>query len=150
MAVKYRKVQRKVLSGAEKDKQKTYAMAKTSGYCDLEKLCKLISARSTVSSADVKAVLDGLNWAMDLELQEGNIVQLGELGNFRLSLSSTGTEKEEDFNASKIRRANIIFSPGKSLRLTRNEATFVCYTDAVKENKPNGGADPMPDDEVIS
>lgn len=91
MAVKFKVVKRKVLNGAEKDSVKNYAIAKTSGTSDLNKLCKLICSRSTLSSADVKAVLDSLNWAMDLELSSGNVVQLGEFGNFRMSINSEGT-----------------------------------------------------------
>ncbi|MCC8172033.1 MAG: hypothetical protein LIP00_09685 [Parabacteroides sp.] len=140
MAIKYKKVQHKVLAGADKDKVKTYAMAKTNGVCDLQKLCKLISARSTVSSADVKAVLDCLNWVMDLELQAGNVVQVGELGNFRFTLSSEGTENEKDFNASKIRRANLVFTPGRALRLSRNEATFELYGSEPGAGSDNGNA----------
>ena len=52
MTLKFRKVQRKVLSGDDKDKVKTYAMARSSNYCDMDKLCELISSRSAMSSAD--------------------------------------------------------------------------------------------------
>lgn len=69
MTLKFRKVQRKVLGGDDKDKVKTYAMARSSNYCDMDKLCELISSRSAMSSADVKAILDSLNWAMSLELR---------------------------------------------------------------------------------
>lgn len=125
MALKFRKVKRKVLNGPEKDSEKYYAMAKTTGVTDMNKICKLISSRSTVSSADVKGVLDSLNWAMDLELSSGQVVQLGELGNFRLSLSSEGTDTEKELDANKIKRARIIFSPGAALRNTCSETTFV-------------------------
>ena len=128
MALKFRKIQRKVLSGADQGKTKTYAMAQMSGYCDMEKLCKLISARCAMSSADVKAILDSLNWAMDLELQAGNIVQVGEFGNFRLSLSSEGVEESEDgkvkLTALNIKKARILFTPGKSLRATKADVSF--------------------------
>lgn len=124
MALKFRTVKRKVLSGSDAGKVKTYAMAKASGHCDLKKLCKLISARSAMSSADVKAILDSLNWVMDVELQSGNIVQLGEFGNFRLSVSSRGADSEEDFSAAKIKKAKIIFTPGASLRLTKDTLDF--------------------------
>lgn len=125
MALRFRVVKRKVLAGADKDAVKNYAVAKTSGITGLDKMCRLISSRSTVSSADVKAVLDSLNWALDLELGAGNVVQLGELGNFRLSLSSTGTATEEEFDATKIRKARIVFHPGAALRTTRSTVTFV-------------------------
>lgn len=43
MSLKFKKVQRKVLNGVNEDQARTYAMAKASGYCDMEKLCELIS-----------------------------------------------------------------------------------------------------------
>lgn len=124
MALKFRVVKRKVLNGVDKDQVKNYAMAKANGVSGLDKLCKLICSRSTLSSADVKAVLDSLNWAMDLELSSGNVVQLGEFGNFRLSICSEGTATEEEFDATKIKKARIIFFPGSSLRATRSDVSF--------------------------
>ena len=88
MAVKFKVVKRKVLNGAEKDSVKNYAIAKNVGdFGPQQIMLKLICSRSTLSSADVKAVLDSLNWAMDLELSSGNVVQLGEFGNFRCLLT---------------------------------------------------------------
>lgn len=124
MAQKFRLVARKVMAGADKGTVKTYAVAKNSGYCDLDKLCNLISARSSVSSADVKAVLDSMNWAMSLELKSGNIVKVGELGNFRLGISSKGVKNAEDFEAGLITGARILFTPGASLKNTRSTVTF--------------------------
>ena len=124
MALKFRKVQRRILNGAEKDQVKTFAVAKSSGYCDMVKLCELISNRSAMSSADVKAILDSLNWAMGLELRSGNIVQVGEFGNFRLSLKSKGTPTAGEFNAAQIKKAKIVFTPGASLRWSSSLTSF--------------------------
>ena len=135
MAVKFKVVKRKVLNGAEKDSVKNYAIAKTSGTSDLNKLCKLICSRSTLSSADVKAVLDSLNWAMDLELSSGNVVQLGEFGNFRMSINS---------DATKIKGARIIFFPGSALRTTRNEVNF----EPLEVTKKSAGSDSESPDEI--
>ena len=135
MAVKFKVVKRKVLNGAEKDSVKNYAIAKTSGTSDLNKLCKLICSRSTLSSADVKAVLDSLNWAMDLELSSGNVVQLGEFGNFRMSINSEGTNTPE---------ARIIFFPGSALRTTRNEVNF----EPLEVTKKSAGSDSESPDEI--
>jgi predicted histone-like DNA-binding protein len=133
MSLKIRKVQRKVLSGNDQGKTKTYGIAKAGSYCTLDKLCKLISARSSMSSADVKAVLDSLNWAMDVELQAGNIVQVGELGSFRLSVASEGTEKESDYKASKIKKARVLFIPGISLRRSVGGVSFELDDVVIKE-----------------
>ena len=115
MAQKYKLVLKKNLGkDSGTTPQKVYAIPKYSGYADLAHLCKLISARCTASSADVKAVLDSLLFVLDLELQAGRIVQLGELGNFRLSLSSEGTTERDDFSESKLRKARVIFTPGEA------------------------------------
>jgi predicted histone-like DNA-binding protein len=131
MALKIRKVQRKVLAGVDQGKVKTYGIAKSVNYCDLNKLCKLISSRSSMSSADVKAILDSLNWVMDMELQSGSIVQVGEFGNFRLSVKSEGTEDADDYKVSKVKRVRILFTPGSSLRKSVGEVN--CEMDDVVE-----------------
>ena len=74
----------------------------------------MIGARSTVSSADVKAVMDNLNFILDMELRAGRIVQLGEFGNFRLSLSSNGASDKKSFSQADVKGARVIFTPGAS------------------------------------
>ena len=128
MALKFRKVLRKVMMGEDQGKVKTYAAAHASGYCEMDKLCELISAHSKMTSADAKALFDSLNWVLRLELQAGNIVQVGELGNFRLSISSEGVEENEEedvkLTARNIKKARVIFTPGKILRKIAGDATF--------------------------
>ncbi|MCD8268971.1 MAG: HU family DNA-binding protein [Parabacteroides sp.] len=144
MALKFRKVQRRVLSGDDKDKVKTYAVAKSSNYCDMEKLCELISSCSAMSSADVKAILDSLNWAMGLELHSGSIVQVGEFGSFRMTLRSKGADTKEAFNASMIKKARIVFMPGSSLRWTAELTRFEEDDVKVVEKKAEDDEDDRP------
>lgn len=124
MAVAFRKVKRKILAGPEKDTIKVYAQAHSLGTTTLDKLCQLISARSAISAADVKSVLDSLNWAMDLELRDGRIVQLGDLGSFRLTVYSGGSVTPEEFTTDLIRKAHLIFQPGKALRNTLSQLSY--------------------------
>lgn len=53
---------------------------------------------------------------MPKELVQGKSVKLGDFGSFRLSLSSDGAETEEQFNATMIKNAKIIFTPGTQLK----------------------------------
>jgi hypothetical protein len=64
MALAFSKVKRKVLNGPDAEQERYYAVAKATGITRLEEMCELVGARSTVSSADVKGVLDSLNWAI--------------------------------------------------------------------------------------
>lgn len=54
----------------------------------LAQVIKHVEKRSTVSSADVKAVLDALQYEVIDALQNGNTVRLGDLGSFRLSIKA--------------------------------------------------------------
>ena len=105
MSVKYRTVKRRVLAGEDEGQTKTYGVAKASYYCDMDKLCELVASRSAMSSGDVKSMLDSLNWVIGLEMRSGAIVQVGELGNFRLSLRTEGVPEGGKFTADQIKRA---------------------------------------------
>ena len=80
----------------------------------------------------------------DLELSSGNVVQLGEFGNFRMSINSEGTNTPEDFDATKIKGARIIFFPGSALRTTRNEVNF----EPLEVTKKSAGSDSESPDEI--
>lgn len=117
MATTYKLVQRRNMhKDAPQGSKLYYAQAKSVGTSGMERLCSMISERSTVSSADVKAVLDSLIYVMKLELSDGKIVQMGEFGNIRMTFGSVGTATEKEFNATKIRRPKYTFTPGKALR----------------------------------
>ena len=62
----------------------------------LTQIVKRIEKRSTVSSPDVKAVLDALQSEVIYALESGNTVRLGDLGSFRLTLQSEGVGTATD------------------------------------------------------
>lgn len=126
MATTYCLVLRKDLrKGASANDQLYYAQAKASGESSLDYLCTMISARSSISSADTKAVLDSLVFMILNELREGRIVRLGELGSFRATFGSDGVADPTVFNASTmIRTPKFSFLPGKLLKEARKTMTF--------------------------
>ncbi|WP_259463400.1 HU family DNA-binding protein [Parabacteroides distasonis] len=74
----------------------------SNGSFSMKTLCKLISTCSRVSLTDVKAVLDSLNFVLDMELQEGHVVKLGDFGSFQISVSSDGVIDKK--NSIRVRR----------------------------------------------
>lgn len=58
----------------------------------LAQIVKRIEKRSTVSSTDVKVVVDALQYEVKDALQNGNSVRLGDLDSFRLSIKANGSE----------------------------------------------------------
>ena len=76
----------------KKTEIKYYPQMAPSTPMTLAQIVKRVEKRSTVSSADVKAVLDALQYEVIEALENGNSVRLGDLGSFRLTMKSQGVE----------------------------------------------------------
>lgn len=95
---------------------KFYAHAQINETTSLKKFSQLIALQTTVSRADVSAVLISAVENLVLELQRGNQVEFGELGKFRLQITSKGAEKATEFKAdTHITGVNVQFTPGEDL-----------------------------------
>lgn len=137
MAQKFKLIERRNLG---KDStavpRKVYAQAVNNGYVNFDELCSDIAEDCSLTSADVKAVMDRMNYTLDKHLRAGRIVQFGEIGNFRLSLGSSGAKTDKDFNVAQIRTPKIVFSPGSKLRTTRLLTTFERDGATLPEEEP--------------
>ena len=116
MAVKYKVIQRGQPGVAGGGQKKYYASAQLSGELTLAGLTKRIEKISTVSGADIRAVVYAVVDVIKDSLAEGQIVRLGELGSFRVSLGSEGKDAEKDVNSGSVKSSRVIFTPGKDLK----------------------------------
>ena len=94
---------------------KYYALVQSNGDVSLREMCERIQQSCTVTKADVHAVLVALEEVIVDALKGGEIIRLGDLGTFRVSLSSKGALTEKEYNTSLITRARILFRPGTIL-----------------------------------
>ncbi|MDX9883752.1 MAG: DNA-binding protein [Prolixibacteraceae bacterium] len=124
MPVKFNVIQKGqpgVVGGGEK---KYYASACSSGELTLTGLTKRIEKISTVSGADIRAVVYAMVDVMVDSLSEGQIVRLGELGSLRIGISSEGKASEKEVTASSISGTRVIFTPGKDIKGMLANLTF--------------------------
>lgn len=104
---------------------KAYAKAQMRELMTFTKFVNHIASHNGVfSRGTVKGVLSDACSCLVEQLLEGKKVQLGELGNFWISLSSIGTETMESFSASNIKMVNIVFTPGEDFENLRDKAEF--------------------------
>ena len=115
MSVKFNVVQRGNPAKLS-DPKKSYPSITSSGRKSLRQIAAQISAISTVSSADTMAVLEALLSVIPQELASGNIVELGDFGNFWLKTSSKGVDSAEAVRASQISGVLPRFNPGKEFK----------------------------------
>lgn len=101
---------------SDKNKKTYQARINSAGTVDTENLCNMISSRSTVSSADVKATLDSLNFYFDHYLSLGYSIQLDELGIFSLGLKSERNKDSEKEDALSVKVNSIHFRPCVELK----------------------------------
>lgn len=145
MPAKYKLVLRKDMrKGAEADAKLYYANAKAAGAVGIQELCDLIAEGSTASAGDVKLILDELIRVMRRSLGKGEVVQVGELGNFQLQFGSTGTLTEKEFNSALIKSKRILFRPGKQLRDAISNYTFEKIVPETPSTPSGGGEEERP------
>ena len=85
----------------------------------INQIIKRVEKRSTVSSADVKAVLDALQYEVIDTLESGNSVRLGDLGSFRLTIKADGmaTAAEAKKQGAKlIKQVKVQFTKSTAMR----------------------------------
>lgn len=115
MSVKYNVVERGNPSNREAPK-KFYASVVSSGRKTLRQMAGRISQISTVSSTDTMAVLEALLNVIPEELAAGNVVELGDFGNFWLKANSEGSETAEEVRKGNITNLMPRFNAGKEFK----------------------------------
>lgn len=124
MPIKFKSIQKAqpgVKGGGDK---KYYANPVYTGEITLDQLTEKIEKISTVNGADIRAVLYALVDVIPAELANSQIVRVGDLGSFRISLGSEGNAKEEEVTANSIKSSKILFTPGEKLKAMQNNLKF--------------------------
>lgn len=103
---------------------KYYGHVQANGDVSLREMSERIQQTCTVTKADVYAVLVALEDVIAESLKGGEIVRLGDLGTFRISISSKGVLKEDEYDESHITGARINFRPGVALNGVLSELTY--------------------------
>lgn len=146
MAQKFKLIERRNLGKDNvANPKKFYAQAVNNGYVSFPELCAEIAENCTLTSADVKAVMDRMNYILDKNLKAGRIVQFGEIGNFRFAVGSTGSLTTKAFANSLIKKPRIVFTPGSRLQETRILATFEHITEERVTGEDSENPDENPD-----
>ena len=143
MSQTYTTVLRKNLVKPE-ETPRYYAVARSGRAVSIKEVAKRISERSSYSRGELEGCICEYLLEILNVLEEGNIVQLGDLGNFRLTIkTATPTLKEEEFKVNCIEGGHVVFYPGKELRRL---CKGMEYTAAGKTKPDAGGEEEDPSD----
>ena len=104
-----------------------------------QKLCDMIAMRSTAFIGDVMLVIEGLLSVMQERLEEGDIICMGRLGNFRMVAGSKGATTKDDFNTSLFNDARIVYVSGTMLADIKKNAKFEELKPIIDPDANNNG-----------
>ena len=107
--MKYKLIKR--ANPQKKEEQKWYASPVNNGKITKTEITKEIVNMSSLSRGDVSNVIENLLDTMPKYLLMGKSISLGEFGTLRLSFSSKGVEKTEEFKTHLIGKAKVVFTP---------------------------------------
>jgi predicted histone-like DNA-binding protein len=103
---------------------KYYANIIGEGKTTLSDLAKHAASVSTVSKADILAVLESTFSKIADDVADGKIVYVGEYFTVQAGGSSEGKDTPEEVNASSIKSIKTLFRPGKMIKDALKLAEF--------------------------
>ncbi|MCE5224773.1 MAG: HU family DNA-binding protein [Porphyromonadaceae bacterium] len=89
-----------------------------------DELCRAIADKTTLSTADVKGVIEALVCELESSLEEGNQVHIGDMGTFGITLTSPTVEKPEELRANYVTVKSINYLPSTRIKERLRKATF--------------------------
>lgn len=99
----------------KKEEKKWYANPIATGKVGQKELAKEIELQSSLTKGDIGNVIDNLVENLPKHLVNGESVQLGEFGTFRISFSSEGVVDKSKFNTKTI-QPKVIFTPSVAFK----------------------------------
>lgn len=150
MAIYFKKYQNK--GEKSKSKGRFYARPVYTGTVNERDLAKEIEKQSTVSEADILAVISALVNVMTAAIKSSERVRLTGLGTFKMGFTTSPAETEKEFTVKNIKKAHVLFTPdgdkeGRSGIITRamtSKLEFVdidkLTEDAKKSSSSGGGS----------
>lgn len=106
------------------DPQKFYAHIMGEGKTTLADLAKHAASTSTVSKADILAVLESTFTKIADDVADGRIVYVGEYFTLQAGGASTGVTTASEVNATTIKSLKTLFRPGKLIKDALKLAEF--------------------------
>lgn len=101
-----------------------FAAPKRERETTLRELVKEIASRSTVTTADAYAVIENLLELIPKHMADGKIVNLEQLGKFRVNLASKAHSSPDEVSVYSITGTKVLFWPSREMRETLAKTRF--------------------------
>ena len=123
MTVKYNVVERANPSNREAP-GKFYPSISSSGRVTTREVAEMAAERSTLSTMDMMAAIESFLAIIPQQLAKGNIIELGDFGNFWLKSTADGADDPASVRSDQITSLLPRFMPGKRFKMTLEQIEF--------------------------
>ena len=123
MTVKYNVVQRANPSNREAP-GKYYPSIFSNGRVTTREMAEMAAERSTLSTMDMMAAIESFLAIIPQQLAKGNIIELGDFGNFWLKSTAEGAEDAATVRSDQITSLLPRFIPGKQFKMMLDHIDF--------------------------
>lgn len=123
MALFFKKVE-KVNPRDTKAPKKWYAVLKSIGLKREKEIAVLAADGTTLDPKEAQLAFSRFGIIILRMLLDGYTVEIENLGTFRLTANSEGTDKKEELSANNIKGINMRFVPSKTTKEALGKATF--------------------------
>jgi predicted histone-like DNA-binding protein len=124
MAIFYNKVQRVNLKDPS-GLRLWYPVIKSTKMIREKELAKKLADETTLNPKEAEMAIYQLFKAVNDYLSTNHTVQLGDLGSFRVTAETKGSETKEEVNASKIKKLKVRFTESESLKEAMKKADLM-------------------------
>ncbi|WP_106828438.1 HU family DNA-binding protein [Parabacteroides pacaensis] len=150
MAMNYQFVKRRDMRpDAPKGQMLYYAQTFCAGRTKFNDLAEFLAGHCSMSRGDVMNILDAMIFFMQKLLLKGDVVEMGELGNFRITAGSQGVADIKDFDTKLFHRPKITYVPGVMLTSIFHKVKYergISAKEAAGNNPEEGGEESGGDD----
>lgn len=129
-SILYRVIRRGQPGVAGGGDQKYYAFIKREREITLREIIEEIAGRSTMTKGDVMNAVENFLDLVPKYMRKGHVVNIGQLGTFRINLSSRGHETPEQVSVFSIRGTRVVFTPSAEMKTNLAQLKFMKASDA--------------------
>lgn len=123
MSIKFNVVERG-RPGHDEAPKKYYPSIQSTGRVTLRQIANEASDISTLSTPDMMAAIEAFLKLIPDHLAQGEVVELGDFGNFWLRFSAEGAETPAQVRGDQITTLIPRFMPGKQFKRALNQVKF--------------------------
>lgn len=125
MAIRYR-ITKRTNTIAASNKQQYIMQAVNTGTVDIRRISEEISTESTHGVADVIGVITALGIKLQQHLEEGKIVDLGDVGKFKIGFKSVAANTTKELTPKRsIQKFHLNYQPSLQMKRRLKKAITV-------------------------